>query len=73
MKGDRPVQVPQRSRRRHATADPPVTIAIKIITARTAVTPFFFASEVFNFHIDLFQQPFIFSTKTGGESLGSFH
>lgn len=70
---DRPVKVPQRSRRRHATTDPPMTIAIEIITAHAAVTPFFFASEVFNFSIDLFQGPFIFSTKTEGESLGSFH
>lgn len=40
MKGDRPAKVPQRSRRHHATADPPppapLTIAIEIITARAA-------------------------------------
>lgn len=73
MKADRPAKVPQRSRCRHATADPPVTIAIEIITAHAAVTPFFFASKVFNFNIDLFQGPFIFATKKEGESLGSFH
>lgn len=77
MKGDRPFKVPQRSRRLHATADPhlpPVMIAIEIITAPAAVTPFSFATKVFNFNIDLFQGPFIFSTKKeGGADLSSFH